>query len=310
MSMRSLLLAAIPALLAAWPSTARPCSPAPCWLGDHFVPEGVVPVNVPGFLWTPRHNGAGAVIPDGSVQLFDARGATLAVTLEETAFWPAVMIVPARPLLPNASYELMLPSTCAEFHEETLHYAVSTSPEAPLPARLGELEVVQLLRGTVEVAAGASCTDRIDAVQAELRVELSDEAKLWEHALLYETFVDGQPWAPRRSATHNLAAGSSWRGRGVDLLYTVCNANNVTPAIRLEPGKHQVTMQARIAGRDDVLTTPPLEVELSCGDGAETGEDGAGCSCAAQGSRGSILSSLLVLAGLFSRRLLLFLGLR
>jgi hypothetical protein len=78
---------------------------------------------------------------------------------------------------------------------------------------------------------------------------------------VWTTEVDGKVWHPSDSLPDEVPPGLSWTGRGKDRVYAICDAD---PESGLRPGRHQVTMRARVAGTNVTLAGNTLEVELTC----------------------------------------------
>jgi hypothetical protein len=143
-------------------------------------------------------------------------------------------------------------------------------PSAPLPTRLGTLRASAVALSALEVTANASCSAKVDAAQAALDLEIAGDAAPWRDVLQFETWVDGIRWSPQHSSVETLAPGTSWRGRGVDVVYRICR---VSEADRqnvyndgLAAGTHVVEMRARLPGTTMELRSDTVTVELACPD--------------------------------------------
>jgi hypothetical protein len=130
------------------------------------------------------------------------------------------------------------------------------------------------------VESEAECTTEIDAAQAIVTLELAPAAAAWEPLLLYETLVDGLPWAASRDAGVTIAPGESWEGRGADRLYAACPpGGGGYPGIAygLEPGTHSVQMRAQILGTDRWIESDTIEIDLRCSCRSDVECGGAVC---------------------------------
>jgi MYXO-CTERM domain-containing protein len=139
-------------------------------------------------------------------------------------------------------------------------------------------------------------------VRAE--VKLSADAAPWRDALIYETWVDGEPY---RSPTQSLGLpglyGGSYLGRAKELFYYDYDDPDLTGGTALTRGEHRVTNKATLAGTDVALATEEQTFTLDCEHG--TTRDGgvstalpfgSGSGCSVRGTKAGASPLLLVLA--------------
>jgi hypothetical protein len=124
---------------------------------------------------------------------------------------------------------------------------------------------------TVMTSRG-SCSERIDAAQLPIRVEVPSDLTRWIDGLFLSTEVDGDSWRPSDSLCSPVPPGRSWRTRGSELLFVNCGTDRSSPR-GLRAGSHTVRMQIRLPGADRAITTEQARVVLECdstrGSGAE-----------------------------------------
>jgi hypothetical protein len=116
--------------------------------------------------------------------------------------------------------------------EEPLEPVVVASwaigPPADKPALLGTLDVTLEGNGEGRSAGGAECFSTFPAATARVSLVASEEAEPWLDVVVYETLVDGQLHHPLKSDWYLIGTdwegpfGGSWKGRGVDELFTRC----------------------------------------------------------------------------------------
>jgi len=129
-----------------------------------------------------------------------------------------------------------------------------SDPRATLTSQRGSQAVLM-------VATGFRPSMRINAAQTQISLKLPRETAPWLSALLVSTRVDaGYLWRPQQSPCKPVAPGTSWTGRGTELLYARCDPEPRDPAGALPPGRHLVRMiawlpgtEVRIEARGDVV---------------------------------------------------------
>ncbi len=247
----------------AWPCGGMECQDAA------LVGDGTVPSNVAALVWTPRRRFAAdpGVVLTASVALVASDGERVPVRfLSPLGYGWA--IAPETPLREGIAYELDNPNFCGSESLPSLGL-VTVGPSAPLPAALGTLAVGTATVSPIELAAGAPCVSRTRSAHAAIQLQLAADALPWRDVLVFETWVDGQPWRPQRYANRVIGTGESWEGRGRDLVYGACPSMFFVdqPGLALHQD-HTVVMRASLPGTAVVLETPPVTVRLSCGEPA------------------------------------------
>ena len=267
--------------------TADACSIAHCWTGYLTPSDGAsVPANLPALHWRPR-TGFGGAPPDPAL-------VTLATTMDPgvaLGLTPTVLpdgdyvLVPDQPLVAGTSYILRDHNVCDG--EDGPSAVFTVGPAAPLPASLGTLRATARGVAALEVETdGGSCSSQIDADQATIDLDLAPEVAPWRDVLHFETRVDDKPWHPQTSIIRRDAPGTSWRGRGVDLVYRTCRTDDPLVSSALDAGAHVVAMRATLPGSTAVVSSTSVVVELAC-----ASDDSGGCSAG-----GSQAAPWLVLA--------------
>ena len=273
---------------------AQACQAELCPRDDHFLPEqgAEVPANLKGLYY--YHLFAPEVERDEEVTqmyLLDDGGEPV----DEVAFEEDESDVShyafefqfEDPLQPGETYRYLGETACSGEvgPVEELELVFHTADEAPIPEELGALEVVDTTTSSLQVSNSMSCSDDIRAAQAEVWLELSDDARPWESVLWYETLVDGEHWNASEQVGQDTPGGSSWVGRGQDLIYADCDGDD-----GLEEGTYSVQMRAYLPGVQGAIASDEVDVELEC-----STLGGRGCFCNATSSGGSPLSALIAL---------------
>lgn len=302
--MRAIIfLAAVTAVIAAAPSDAEACSPPLCQAGFFTPGDGAtVPASVPGIHWRPMSSFDGA--PGGPSQVVLASAAAPGTSLPFTAMQlptGGYLLVPDQPLAPGTAYVLEDQNTCRGMPiGPSVTFEVAEA--APLPTSLGALVETANRVGPLTVASGGPCSTEVDAHQIGIELQLAPEAIAWRDVLHFETLVDGKAWRAARSAVSAEPPGSSWRGRGVDLLYRVCEPDQVDVQEGLAAGPHEVVMRATLPGSGTVVQSSSLTIHIDCdGSPGEGGSGGGGCDAGGSGSSGWLLLGSLLL-GCMPRR--------
>lgn len=97
-----------------------------------------------------------------------------------------------------------------------------------------------------------------------------------------------------------VVAGQSWQGRAVDRVYTLCD-DRWDAVYQAEAGTRTVEMVARHPGRDEILASNSIDIDLEC-PGLNNPMDGA-AGCATLDSKGAPPWTALVLAALVVLRI-------
>lgn len=298
--MRSILfLAAVAAMIAAGPTDAEACSPPPCSAG-HFTPVNgaTVPVNLPAIYWLPSR-GFNDPAPDPSKVIL-ASAAAPGTPLPFTATRQpngSYVLVPDQGLTPGTTYALAEQSTCGGVPIGP-NGTFQVASAAALPASLGTLVERENRVGPLEVASGGPCTAEIKAHQIGIELQLSAEAAAWRDVLHFETLVDGKAWRASRTPD-SPPPGESWRGRGVDLVYRVCETDGAFVAEGLTEGTHEVVIRATLPGTATVVQSSAVTVQIDCGVSAPMqGGTSGGCDAGGSGSAGGLLLGGAAVLGL------------
>lgn len=200
------------------------------------------------------------------------------IEFPEPSFWICHQLVFGEELTAGESYVIRANRLIASRHQneqETIDVAVfHTTAPAEIPTTIGELGLADSSEDslTIESLAG-DCAATVNAVHCGVTLELSAEAEPWRDALYFGTFVDGVPWFPRHSMCETVSPGTSWVGRGTDLVFAICGDYQIDVFGRelidslpfvLTEGWHTVQIRGWIPGTDVVLTSSQIGVELEC----------------------------------------------
>jgi MYXO-CTERM domain-containing protein len=103
-------------------------------------------------------------------------------------------------------------------------------------------------------------------------------AEPWRDALIFHTWVNGEPWQPRSHYWLPMPTGGSWQGRGVDRLFRAA-PDSFSEDPGLAATNASVLITAELPGVGAALQAAPLMVALDC-----TGEHvGIACDAGADG---------------------------
>lgn len=261
-----------------------------------MVGEGTVPANLTALVWAPYQTFQGDldVAGSSSVSWVASDGERVPFRLElRDTFIRAWVLLPERPLREGITYHLEQPSFCEGLptHPRT-SLPVRVVAAAPLPTTLGTLTVGTATVSVVELSHENLCSTLVLGANARVELDLSTDALPWRDAFMFETYVDGQYWAPRAQLNHWVPAGRSWVGRGSDRIYGLCpSTTHERPGLTLGV-PHTVTMRATIPGTDVVVETAPVTVTLSCpGPGLDAGLADVGSADAGSSADASSFAS-------------------
>lgn len=287
-------LVAAGALLVAAPPAAEACSCAGQCCGQVWVtPQGDrIPSNVPGFSWWPGPSIEAGCSPSAPATADDVRlfhltpGGELPVPLALTADGTGYLARPMEALAVGGRYRFVGGSLCTgteRFGSSARPVTFEVGSPVPVPTSLGTIAVAAPRVGALLVRSlRGSCAAEVTAVSAEVTLQLSPAAQAWAPMFLYETLVDGTPWAHVRSLCDRSERGASVYGRGRDVVYAVCESDDATVDRALSPGRHTVRFRATLPGSPTPIESEPVEVDLSCGapprDAGSAGAVDAGAS--------------------------------
>jgi hypothetical protein len=101
------------------------------------------------------------------------------------------------------------------------------------------------------------------AATARLEVKLPKVLQQYAGGLFFTTLTDGsKKWRPATSYCHQVPPGSSWIGKGKDLIYSTCAVYFGDNG--LKAGHHSVKMQLWLPGTNIRLTTNTVRIKLAC----------------------------------------------
>jgi MYXO-CTERM domain-containing protein len=277
-------------------ASARPadaCGPPACWPGA-FVPgdNTTVPENAPGLYWRPSIVDNRSADP--SMVSLVREGDTTPIPVTPIAQGTDWVLVPQVPLVAGTRYVLAESRECNGTAGARATFTVG--PSAPLPTTLGTLEL--LGHGNfmeLEVGAGGSCSTTIGAMAVQVSLTAAPDIAPWKDLLVYETLVDGQPWFTEPSINVRTPPGGSWYGRGIDLLYRICEPDPSAARPGLTAGGHEAAFRATLPGSSITLATPAQAFELMCASPPRRIDNDAACSSTTPASGAFVLFVLALL---------------
>jgi hypothetical protein len=135
---------------------------------------------------------------------------------------------------------------------------------AAAPAGPVALKIAEPITDALGIAAGGSCGESVKAAQLPIEMDLPEAMRAFRDQLYFETIVDGtRRWSPSASICSPIAPGASWRGKGIDLLFSVCDVMQLSHT-GLAAGRHTVEMRASLPGTDVSAVTFKVEVDFEC----------------------------------------------
>jgi hypothetical protein len=206
-----------------------------------------------------------SVIHDGLLHTKDQEGRDMV--------WPRPVIVllrPSTPLLPGSTYQLTYDRGLEEddfgdrvrdVPPQKITFTIDTD-EIAMDGTDASILVSEEKVGSLAVTARRGrCSTGITAASRSLELVLPAGMRKWRHVFLYSTLVDGRGWRP---APHNCLVvrhGTSWVGRGRDLVYATCSGE--APTDSLSEGTHTVEMEAWLPGTKTIVRAK-TSVTLTC----------------------------------------------
>lgn len=257
------------------PRPAMACSEPDWCLDGYLLPAETAPANLSAGYWVPRMY-YGDQLPEVDELAFELHRVdgeeevVVAFGLEGSNWRNRVLWRPEEPLEEGATYRVRGTHTCTypgeeEPAQESLEHFFVASDPAPLPTRLGILEIDDEFKGELEVSTNSgSCYSIIGADQIEIAIRPDDDVLPWWDLLVFSTYINGESWYPARELDEIRPMGQSWWGRGRDLLFASCHANDGLAIRGLDEGTHRVEMRASLPGTDIILVTNSVDVTLNC----------------------------------------------
>ncbi len=256
---------------------------------DLFTPS-VAPSNLPALAWRPNQSVARA---------FTAADIVTVRRVSDASLVP-VRVVPHvdrnhhhwvvfdRPLEPDTEYLLQAPRLCP-LAAGSVEHRFRTRAAHPLPTVPGRLVVSQQARREISVYYGgfsSSCMVFAGVRMRTVTVVHDAVSAPWAEAFVYDTRVDGNPWAWIGSPSESNLASTGIPAR----VYLVCERpdgrGGSFGGVYLAPGLHRVEVDVRLPGTD-LRWTLNTEVELSCGP-VESPDAGVGADVIASGDLGAL----------------------
>ena len=272
--LRSGLAAALWLVYLVEPASTYACA-SPVCVHDQFLPRaGSVPANIRALAWAPGYNvdqDEESAVSLPSLECTAADGGTRALDFNALPEGRPDRLELREPLTAGERCRLSSGiNECplewgAPYLEDSVEFEVGES--SPLPETLGLIAVAGPKREEIELAANASCSELVPACVIHSSVLLSEAASPWKDALLYETLIDGEPFAAWRRMAVPDELGGLYNGRDADVVYALIGEvpENLLTTRDLDPGEHTISIQARLPGSTVTLQTPPVTINLDCG---------------------------------------------
>lgn len=287
------------------PAWSFACSIGRCEdISKMSAPEFGLPANTPSILIDFDKD----VLTNADVILREVGGDEITHSLVRLTGWE--VLTPDTPFEPNTAYVLsrgILEQECGSFE-----MPFTTGGVEEFPQTLGNLELVEIKEGQVELDS-SECSSVVDAVYADVELNVSDDAEIWRGGLIIQTFVNGERWKPSSMYLDTYTPGESWMGYGKDRVFVLCDSDSSLQVI--QSGAHEIQMVGTIPGTEIRLESNTVTVELECesstdddlpdmgdpdmGDEVAASNDSEGCN--AVGGLPFALS-LLILGGLRRRQ--------
>ena len=180
-----------------------------------------------------------------------------------------VLVVPHERMLPGEVWRFVSvrPGRDEGAEESAVELALRTTP-TPESGLAVEVVIAEPSTGALDVAASASCSVALNAVQRRLEVRLPEELRGTEGAWLFYTEVDARDWKPRSSLCQTVASGRTWTALGTDLLFASCPTPGLLAgspvSSGLKPGSHSVRVRVVLPGTRLSLKPKPVATTLQC----------------------------------------------
>lgn len=236
-----------------------------------FVSEGgLIPSNSRGLLWWGDFEGSNGTYQDLPVQIANASGEPLPVEYElvdqSRRLW---LFRPRDGFKIGQSYVFTTRQICWQLAggpEFERRVSVTVSDQAAIsPAGPVTLKIGSPITNALGIAAGVSCGVRVNAAQLPIEMVLPEAMMPFRDQLYFETIIDGTDrWSPSATICTLVLPGTSWQGKGVDLLYSVCGETPALAQGELASGRHTVEMRASLPGTNVSAVTSKVEVDLRC----------------------------------------------
>lgn len=250
------------------PEQSAACSCVCYYNNWGFVSDGgLIPSNSHGLLWWGEFEGSNSADHGLPVQIASTSGEPLPVEYELVSKYGTQSLWLFRPrggFKIGKSYVFTTRRTCAFMFEGGWEQQVSVTisdQAAVSPAGPVALKVGKPIMDALAVAAGGSCSEGITAAQFPIKMDLPEAMGVFRDQLYFETIIDGARWDASASLCNPVVPGTSWRGKGVDLLFIACTPFS---SQGLAAGRHTVEMRASLPGTDFLAVTSKVEVELRC----------------------------------------------
>ena len=264
---RTLIVAGATMLLSA-AGSALACS---CPLmGDWgFIgPEaGRLPANAEGVAWYSRVGGRNSGLLDRfTVEVQEGNEfRSIPAKVNAVGGFPGLYLVApdGERMRPGVTYRFTVDEV--EAYSEGNRQVLVTIDREELPVETPiMLEVEPVMRYSIRVSAGGSCSTVLSAANVRIATELGPAVQRWREQLLYRTLIDGgRSWHPTSTLCATVPGGRSWESVGRDRVYAACEAS-FNGSTGLARGPHTIKMQAILPGTNVVLDTPATTVDLNC----------------------------------------------
>lgn len=248
-----------------WSQNAQACEPYPCLPGALLPAGGTIPANVEALRW---HVAGQIPTRKAKKMLRLTNGKTPVPFSVEVEDPETFRVVLGQPLEEGATYTFTAKNACPQMGPAEHVSTFTVGPAAPMPDTLGSVTLLAPGMGSLQIGtSGGSCSVEEEAVWADVRVKLSDEAKPWAEMIDYQARIDAKPWEFSDTISRLPDRGSSLIGRGKERVYARCAARSGAFEGAGE-GTHTVAMQGTVYGQPAPLRAEPISLSLDCKTGA------------------------------------------
>jgi len=251
--------------------------------------ETGMPANTPSLLLELDF----ACSQDAPFTLKEVGGSDVPFTMEGCC-----QLTPDAPFQANTTYVVSRDLEPGEGALRPMKETFTTGNVEPFPESMGDLSVVEIKWEPVGINTD-SCWSSVDAVYADVELDLPEQAHTWRGGLIIQTYVNGLPWRGSGSQGATYKPGETWMGYGKDRVYVLCDERHKNTNLqKFQEGSHEIQMVGTIPGTEVRIESNTVTVDLHCNPPAPAEEE-SGCS-AAGGVPFAL--SLLILGALRRRR--------
>jgi hypothetical protein len=250
-----------------YPRVAEACSGGPPCLADGYLPRRAMPANAPAMLWL-RRNWVFSPAQSLLTLTDTSTGESVPLRIEGNESQRETLVRVDGELMAGHSYRVESTEPCSQVAaEKRLLGEFKVAPSAAFPMSLGSTVVTSNSTSALSVQTDSgSCYAPTIASQVVVSLTISEAAKPWQELFVYSTYVDGVAYANEiePNSDSELEVGGSGLGRGRDVIFSSCSADDSRASRGVAPGKHDVQFVVTLPGSSMVLKSEPVTFELVC----------------------------------------------